>query len=154
VIGKAATLLLAALVVSPASSARPRSVASLSACALLTKAEVVAAIGEPLKSVKGGKSSTGAVYCNWTGNDTHILVKGIALIAADDHAAQRYASYKALLGHSTALHGLGDQAATDGTTIIVRKGPVFLSVAPLFKQTGITLATVRALALKALARAH
>lgn len=153
-IGKSAALLLVAFFLAPTSSARPTSAASLSACALLTKAEVVAAIGEPLKSVKGGKSSTGSVYCNWTGNDTHLLVKGIALIAADDHAAQRYASYKSLLGHLTALHGLGDQAATDGTTIIVRKGPVFLSIAPLFKKTGITLATVRALALKALAREH
>jgi hypothetical protein len=122
------------------------------ACGLLTRAEVAAAIGEPVKNAKGGVSATGAHYCNWTGNDTHLLTRGISLTAATDFVAQRYDNYLTLIKPATPVHGLGLAAVTDGTAILARNTRAMVEVAPLFKNTGITLAAVKTLAKTALAR--
>jgi hypothetical protein len=138
-----------ALAVPLSAHARP----AIDACGLLTHAEVAAAIGEPVKTAKGGVSSTGAVYCNWTGNDTHVLARGIALNAATDFVGQRYRSYLGLMKPATPVHGIGVAAVTDGTAILARSTRTVVEVAPLFKGAGITLAAVETLAKKALARA-
>jgi hypothetical protein len=123
------------------------------ACGLLTRGEVAAAIGEPVKTTKGGVSATGALYCNWTGNDTHLLARGISLVAATDFVTQRYDNYLTLIKPATPVHGLGLAAVTDGTAILARNTRAMVEVAPLFKGAGITIAAVKTLARTALARA-
>ncbi|MEJ7568409.1 MAG: hypothetical protein WKF41_09095 [Gaiellaceae bacterium] len=122
-------------------------------CALLTRAEVVAAIKEPLLSVQGGKASTGAVFCNWTGKDTRLFSKGISLTAASDNAVVRYKQYLALMKKKTPLAGVGAAAVTDGQIIVARSAKAMIQIGPLYANSGITLATIKALAKKALARA-
>ncbi len=129
------------------------SAAGPNACGLLTRAEIVTAIGEPVATVQGGKSSTGAVYCNWTGKDSHLLTKGIALTAARDNVAVRYKQYVALLKKKTSLAGVGVAAVTDGQVIVARSGGAMVEIAPLYANSGVTLTAVKALAKKALARA-
>jgi hypothetical protein len=127
--------------------------ATKDACGLLTRAQVAAAIGEPVKTTKGGVSSTGAFYCTWTGNDTHLLTRGISLTAATDFVSQRYTSYLKLIKRATPVHGLGTAAVSDGTAILARNGHAMIEIAPLFKGTGITAAAIETLARQALARA-
>ena len=122
-------------------------------CTLLTRAEVIAAIKEPLLTVKGGKDSTGAVFCNWTGKDTRLFSKGITVIAASDNVVVRYKQYLALMKKKTPLTGVGVAAVTDGQIIIARSGKAMIQIGPLYANSGITLATIKALAKKALARA-
>jgi hypothetical protein len=123
------------------------------ACGLLTRSEVTTAIGEPLKTVKGGTSSTGALYCTYTGNDTHLLVRGIALVAASDYVAQRYKSYLSLMKPAKPVSGIGAAAVSDGTAVLARNAHAMVEVAPQFKGAGVTLSAVELLAKKALARA-
>lgn len=123
------------------------------ACALLTRAEVTTAIGEPLATVKGGGSATGAIFCNWTGKDSHLFSKGIALIAARDSVPQRYKGYASLLKKATAYPGVGTAAVTDGTVIVARSGRAVVQIGPLSVGSGLGLPTLAALARKALARA-
>jgi hypothetical protein len=123
------------------------------ACALLTNTGIAAAIGEPVAQVQGGKSATGAVYCNWTGKDAKLFSKGIALVAASDNAAARYKAYLALMKTKTPLTGVGVQAVTDGHVILARSSKSFVQIGPLYVNSGISLATIKSLAKKALARA-
>jgi hypothetical protein len=145
-------VLALALVLALPLTADARSTAK-DACGLLTRAEVAAAIGEPVKTTKGGLSSTGAGYCNWTGNDTHLLARGIALTAATDLVTQRYTNYVKLMKPETPVHGLGLAAVTNGTAILARNNRGMIEIAPLFKGTGITLAAIKTLAKEALTRA-
>ena len=57
--------------------------------------------------MQGGKASTGAVFCNWTGKDTRLFSKGISLTAASDNAVVRYKQYLALMKKKTPLAGSG-----------------------------------------------
>jgi hypothetical protein len=147
-VSTAFALLAAAIVAASAGSA-----ARKDACALLTKSEVVAAIGEPLLSTQGGGSSTGAVFCNWTGKDSHLFSKGITLTAAMDNVPTRYASYVALLKKKKPLAGVGTAAVTDGTVIVARSGKAMVQIGPMYVNSGISAATIKSLAKKALARA-
>lgn len=122
-------------------------------CGLLTKAEVVSALGEPLLKVEGGKSSTGAVYCNWFGKDDKLFSKGVTLTAAMDNVKQRYASYKSLMKKKTPLAGVGVEAVTDGTIILARSNRAMIQIGPMYANSGVTLATIKSLAKKSLARA-
>jgi hypothetical protein len=82
-----------------------------------------------------------------------VLSKGITLIAAKDHAKERYARYKALMSSPSAVKGVGDAAATDGQVLIARKGKKrFVYISPLFRGTGIDIDLLKPLAKKALAR--
>jgi hypothetical protein len=123
------------------------------ACKLLKKPEVAKAIGVPVASAKGGGSATGARHCNWTGQGSGLLRKGITLIAARDHAKTRYAEYRKLMSSPRKVKGIGDAAATDGEVLIARKGDNrFVYISPLYSRTGIGLDVLKPLAAKALAR--
>jgi hypothetical protein len=124
----------------------------LDACRLLTRAEVIKAIGEPLVSVKGGPSIAGARYCSWLGKDSKVLSRGITIIAAGDRAAQRYKQYAAVLKSRAPVAGLGAQAVTDGNVIVVRSAKSFVYIGPTYVKSGIAPAAVKALAARALAR--
>src|SRR6266480_598557 len=122
-------------------------------CKLLKKGEVAGAIGEPVKKSEGGKSSTGARFCNWYGDDTHVLSKGVSLIAARDHAKKRYREYKKLMSDPKPVNGIGDAAATDGEALIARKGRRrFVYLSPLYRGAGISEGALEPLAKKALKR--
>ena len=142
----------AAVAVASAGAARG-GVDAANGCALLTRAEVVGAIKEPLLSVQGGKTSTGAVFCNWTGKDARLFSKGISLTAASTNAAVRYKQYVALMTKKTPLAGVGVAAVTDGQIIVARSSRAMVQIGPLYANSGITLATIKSLARKALARA-
>jgi hypothetical protein len=126
---------------------------SFRACSLIKKSDVAAAIGEPVKQVQGDRTQTGASYCNWFGNDSNLYSKGVSLIAAIDHPKPRYKQYKALLNHPTAVKGIGDAAATDGEVLIARKGRAFIHISALYNHSGVTLDSLKPLAIKALKKA-
>lgn len=144
--------LVAAIVVAQAVVASAHAAAPKDACGLLTKAEVVAALGEPLASIKGGRTATGAVFCNWFGKDSHLLSKGVTLIAASENVAQRYTSYASLLAKAKPLSGIGAAAVSDGTVVIARSSRRMIQIGPMYSGSGISFATTKALAKKALAR--
>ena len=123
------------------------------ACSSLTSKEVAAAIGEPVAKTDSGKSATGALFCNWYGNDTHLFRKGISLIVATNSVDARYKSYFPFLSKHTRLRGVGTAAVTDGSSILAKNARAFIYIHPLYTHTTITLAAIKALAMKALARA-
>jgi hypothetical protein len=147
------SLVLLAALACAAVAASPGATKPKDACGLLTKAEVIAAIGEPLASTQGGSSATGAIYCNWTGKDSHLFSKGIALIAATDNVAARYASYAGMLKSKKPVVGVGTAAVTDGNVILARSGKAMVQIGPMYVNSGISAAKIKALAKKALARA-
>jgi len=53
----------------------------------------------------------------------------------------------------TPLAGVGAAAVTDGQIIVARSAKAMIQIGPLYANSGITLATIKALAKKALARA-
>jgi hypothetical protein len=123
-----------------------------SGCSLLTTAEVTAAIGEPVAKVKGGRSATGAVFCNWYGNDDHLFQKGISLIAASDNVQTRYKGYVSLLSPTKAMPGVGLAAVSSGTEIVARNARAVVQISELSRGT-LTLPAIKPLVVKALARA-
>lgn len=122
-------------------------------CGLLRKAEVRAALREPVARVEGGRSSSGELYCNWTGSDHRIFTRGITLVAARDHVLARYAAYRTLLSSKKPVRGIGVVAITDGNVILARSRRAMVQVGPMYARSHISAVAVRALAKKALARA-
>lgn len=125
------------------------SAASQNACGLLTKAQVAAAIGEPVGKVQGSGSATGAVFCSWYGTDKR---KGITLIAASDSLAARYKGYVSLLTKPKALPGVGVAAVSEGDVIVARNSHRVIQIGELYRGF-LTLAVIKPLAVKALAHA-
>ena len=144
----------AATAMTAAAAGAPNRVAltGKSGCPLLTSAEVGAAIGEPVAKAQGGASATGAVFCNWYGNDKHLLQKGVSLIAATDNVQRRYKSYLPFLTKHLPLTGVGVAAVTDGSAILARNGHAFIYIHPLYAHTAIPLAQIKGLAIRALGR--
>jgi hypothetical protein len=124
-----------------------------SACGLLTRGEVTAAIGEPLASVKGGRGTSGSTYCNWVGRDAHVLSKGITVIAATDRLPARYKAYLQALDTHRPVAGVGTAAVTDGRVVLAQNARAMIELGATYRGSGIPLATIVSLARKALARA-
>lgn len=145
-------LLVTVAVVVPA-AAKPSKHRGLNACALLKRSEVSALIHEPVAKVSGSRTATGAAQCSWIGKDSHLFSKGLILIAAHDQAKARFGKYRSLLGKTTKVKGLGDAAATNGTTIIARAGNGrFLDIGPLSRDTVSSYKALIPLARTALSR--
>jgi hypothetical protein len=137
----------------PAAGAR-----QLDPCGLLAKSEIVSAIREPLARVKSGPFLQGSRFCSWEGKDSKTLSRGITSFVATDQAAERYKQYVAVLKSPTPVSGIGieavsgEQNPSNGPVVVARSARSFLFVTTTYRGSGVTPATVKALAAKAFAR--
>lgn len=127
----------------------------LDPCALLTNAEVEAAIGVPVESKEDGGSQDGSKFCHWYGQDESLLQRGISLIVADDLGEERYDSFKELATSEVVVTGLGDAAfadAADHEGVTTYQGSAFLRLTALYTGSGVTQENCKSLASIALPR--
>jgi hypothetical protein len=102
--------------------------------------------------MKGGRDATGGIFCHWVGKDSGLFPKGISIVAAADNVKQRYSGFAGLLEKRRAVSGVGVAALTDGNVVLARTTRAVVQVGATYVNSGISLAAIKELAKKALAR--
>ena len=128
-----------------------RAMKSFNVCAALTNAEVASALGEGVKKKQGGTTATGARFCNWYGNDSHLFTETLDVIGARTSPRQRFVLYKKQFHLNMPIGGIGKQAASDGTAVAAYGDNGFVYVSQAGWSGHGSLAAIETVARKALA---